>query len=51
MGITPQQTDLFSFGSADSMLGKTTVSATGTSINSTNSVTGQTTNIGDLSAV
>jgi hypothetical protein len=32
------------------MLGKNTVSMTGTSINSTNSVTGETTNIGNLSA-
>lgn len=50
--ILPQQTtELFSYGSEDGVLGKTTVSATNTGISSYNTATGQTTEMSHADAV
>lgn len=50
--ILPQQTtELFSYGSEDGALGKTTVSATNTGISSYNTATGQTTEMTHADAV
>ena len=43
--MSPQTTELFSYGSEDGALGKTTVSATNTGISSYNTATGQTTEV------
>lgn len=43
MGLQPEKTELFTFGSEDGAFGQTTVSATSTGVESYNSATGQTT--------
>lgn len=49
--MSPQTTELFSYGSEDGALGKTTVSATNTGISSYNTLTGQTTEMSHANAV
>jgi hypothetical protein len=49
--MSPQTTELFSYGSEDGALGKTTVSATNTGISSYNTATGQTTETTHADAV
>jgi hypothetical protein len=49
--MSPQATELFSYGSEDGALGKTTVSATNTGISSYNTATGQTTEMSHTGAV
>lgn len=49
--ITPQKTELFTYGSEDGVLGQTTVSATAMGVESYNSATGQTTEMSHASAV
>ena len=49
--MSPQTTELFSYGSEDGALGKTTVSATNTGISSYNTATGQTTEVSHADAV
>lgn len=43
LGLQPQKTELFTYGSENGAFGQTTVSATSTGIESYNSATGQTT--------